>query len=63
MSAEDVKVKFETLRTMDQTSDSLDMENQMSEHVSRAILSKIYLSLYSFFFFRFKNACHYCIHN
>ena len=32
---DDIKVKFETLRTMDQASDSMDtIENHMSEHVS-----------------------------
>ncbi|XP_065208877.1 uncharacterized protein LOC135837501 isoform X2 [Planococcus citri] len=33
MQTDDMKVKFETLRTMDQTSDSMDtIENHMSEH-------------------------------
>lgn len=34
MPSDDLKVKFETLRTMDQTADSMDtIENHMSEHV------------------------------
>lgn len=34
MLDDDVKMKFETLRTMDQMSDSMDaMENHLSEHV------------------------------
>lgn len=39
MQSEDIKVKFETLRTMDQTSDSMDtMDNHMSEHVSKQVV-------------------------
>lgn len=35
MQSDDIKVKFETLRTMNQTTENMDaMENHMSEHVS-----------------------------